>query len=248
MSYLFTVSPGVSPAHISGWYFFNTWLQKNTGEAIHLEMYEDFGVQHDAIAQDKIDLIYANPHESALLLREKGFQPLAKPESRCDEALIAVRRDDAATDVGDLKPGVIIALSGDPDARLLGKVLLESVDLTFDNIVPLPCDSHVLVAKSLLRGECDAGLFSAETFDDLSQLVKKQLRVLTRSETETLHHSLMAGPRLLSRLQAFQQRLMEMKQDAKGSAILDDLGFSGWSAMDNEEMQYMIDIIDALET
>lgn len=79
MSNLFTISPDFSPDHLSGWYIFNTWLQKQTGEAIHLEMYDGFHSQKEAIRNDKVDLIYANPFDAAMLVREKGFLPLVRP-------------------------------------------------------------------------------------------------------------------------------------------------------------------------
>jgi len=90
MSNLFTISPDFSPDRISGWYIFNTWFQKQTGEAIHLKMYDNFHSQIVAIKNDEIDLIYANPFDAAMLVREKGFLPLVKPLGKTDEAIIAV--------------------------------------------------------------------------------------------------------------------------------------------------------------
>ena len=42
MSYMFTVSPDFSPDRLSGWYIFNTWMQRQLGVDIHLELYDDF--------------------------------------------------------------------------------------------------------------------------------------------------------------------------------------------------------------
>ena len=58
MPYNFTVSPDFNPSYLSGWFIFNTWLQRQTGEAIHLELYDDFESQRQAIAEDKFDLYY----------------------------------------------------------------------------------------------------------------------------------------------------------------------------------------------
>lgn len=76
MSFMFTVSPDFSPVHLSGWYIFNTWLQKQTDLALHLELYDDFHTQTEAIKSDSIDLIYANSFDAAMLMRDKGFLPL----------------------------------------------------------------------------------------------------------------------------------------------------------------------------
>lgn len=246
MSYLFTVSPDFTPEHLSGWYIFNTWLQKQTGEAIHLEMYNDFNAQREAIASDKVDLIYANPYDAAVLVREKGFQPLVKPEGVSDEAIIAVRADSDLQNITDLKPGVKVAFTDDPDVHMMGMIMLEPADLDKNNITLKIYDTYVLIAKHVMRGECDAGIFLAEAYDDLSNMVKKQLRILVRSQISVIHHSLMIGPRLKDKRQEFQQYLLGMKNDEKGPGVLESLGFRGWDVVDDEEMEFMIDLMDTL--
>lgn len=86
MSYIFTVSPDFTPEHLSGWFIFNTWLQKQTGLPIHMEMYKDYSHQREGIHNDQISLIYANPYDAAMLVREKGFLPVTKPAGVADEA------------------------------------------------------------------------------------------------------------------------------------------------------------------
>ena len=120
-----TVSPDFSPEHIAGWYVFNTWLQRRLGERIHLELYEDFAAQRQAIAADKVDLIYANPYDAAMLVREKGFVAIAAPRDCPDEVVIAVPADSPAQSVEDLQPGLRLAVTRDPDVNLIGMILLE---------------------------------------------------------------------------------------------------------------------------
>ncbi len=76
MSFMFTVSPDFTPDHLSGWYIFNTWLQKHTDLAIHLEMYNDFQSQREAIKNDKIDMIYDNTNEETSEDCVIGFMPV----------------------------------------------------------------------------------------------------------------------------------------------------------------------------
>ena len=61
MPYTLTISPDFKPELISGWYIFNTWLQKQINENIHIEMVNDFNELSEAIDNNSIDLIYANP-------------------------------------------------------------------------------------------------------------------------------------------------------------------------------------------
>ena len=98
-----TVSPDFSPEHIAGWYVFNTWLQRTLGTRCHLELYDDFASQRAAIQADRIDLIYANPFDAAMLVREKGFSPIAAPVGSSDEVLVAVSRESSIRHIEDLE-------------------------------------------------------------------------------------------------------------------------------------------------
>ncbi len=248
MAFIFTVSPDFTPDHLSGWYIFNTWLQKQTGEGIHLEIFDDFTAQRKAIKEDLIDLVYANPFDAAMLVREKGFQPLVKAEGVSDEAIIAVGASHAANDVEDLTPGIKVAYTEDPDVQMMGMIMLEPGDLDADNIEPVLTDNYVLVAKQLLRGDADAGIFLAEAYDGLSAMIKKQLRILVRSQISVIHHSLMIGPRLSHKRDEFRNVLLTMAEEEKGQGVLKSLGFSTWCEVNDEDMEFMIDLMDTLVT
>jgi len=244
---MFTVSPDFTPDHLSGWYIFNTWLQKQTDLAIHLEMYNDFHSQRDAIQSDKIDLIYANPFDAAMLVREKGFQPLVKALGESDEAIIAVNAENDVEDVVHLPEGLKVAYTEDPDVHMMGMIMLEPGDFDASNINPVLSDTYVLVAKHLLKGEADAGIFLAEAYDDLSKMIKSQLRILVRSQISVIHHSLMIGPNLLDKKDQIQEVLVSMTNDEKGKGVLTSLGFNdGWEKVENDEMEFMIDLMDTL--
>ncbi|NOR69553.1 MAG: PhnD/SsuA/transferrin family substrate-binding protein [Methylomarinum sp.] len=246
MSFIFTVSPDFTPDHLSGWYIFNTWLQKQTDLAIHLEVFSDFHSQREAINSDKVDLIYANSYDAAMLVREKGFIPLVKAKGKSDEAIIAVTSENPVEDVAHFTEGIKVAFTEDPDVHMMGMIMLEPGDLDANNIIPVLSDSYVLLAKHLLKGEADAGIFLAEAYDDLSSVIKKQLRVLVRSQISVIHHSLMISPKLLGMVDEIQGLLVKMNGNEKGQGVLDSLGFDGWEEVEEDEMEFMIDLMDTL--
>jgi len=248
MPYTLTVSPDFTPDHLSGWYIFNTWLQKTTGEAIHLEIFNSFQAQHEAIRHDEIDLIFANPFDAAMLVREKGFLPLVMAQGRSDEAVIAVSSDSPIIDVTELLPGCRVAVTEDPDVRLMGMIMLEPADLATENVQTHVCDSYVLVAKQLLRGDADVGIFLAEAYDGLSNIIKKQLKMLVRSQIDVIHHALMVGPRLVDRRDELRNTLLAMNNDEKGQDILKNLRFDAWNSVEDADMEFMIDLMDTLNT
>ncbi|MGZ8175654.1 MULTISPECIES: PhnD/SsuA/transferrin family substrate-binding protein [Methylobacter] len=108
--------------------------------------------------------------------------------------------------------------------------------------------TYVLVAKHLLRGDADVGIFLAEAYDDLSNMIKSQLKILVRSQISVIHHSLMIGPNLAGKRDEFQSLLVEMSNDAKGKGVLEGLGFDAWIGIEDEEMEFMIDLMDTLNT
>jgi phosphonate transport system substrate-binding protein len=242
----FTVSPDFTPERMPGWFIFNTWLQRQLGERIHLELYDSFVAQRAAIRAGKVDLIYANPYDAALLVREHGFVGGARPLAASDEVVVAVPGDSPAARIEDLRPGIRLATTDDPDIRMLGMILLEPADLDSGNTVPRPCGNYVLVAKSLMRGDADAGFFLAEAWDRFSPLIRNSLRSLVRSQIYDVKHLLLLGPNLAPRRGELVEALLALSADAKGRTLLDALGFTGWEAVEPEDVEFMIDLIDTL--
>ncbi len=247
MSYNFTVSPDFNPKNLSGWFIFNTWLQKAINEAIHLELYNDFASQRQAIREDKFDLIYANPFDATVLVREKGFLPLVSPSDRADEAIIAVTRESAINAVEDLPGDVRISTTDDHDVNMMCMLMLEPADINKEGARIRQRDSYVLIAKDLLQGDADIGFFLEETYQDLSQMIQQRLRPVVQSQIQLIHHVLLVGPRLINRQDEIQQLLVNIKQTEKGRQIVEELGFSSWQAISREETEFMIDLMDTLE-
>ena len=246
--HVFTVSPDFTPDRLSGWFIFNTWLQRTLGGPFHLQLYDDFQSQRAAIQADKIDLIYANPYDAAVLVREKGFKPLAKFGSVADEAVIAVSEHGPYFKVEDLHPGIRLASTDDPDVHMMGMIMLEPAELDAGNVELVDCDSYVLVAKQLIKQTSDAGIFLVEAYNGLSAMIRKELRVLVRSQIQVVHHSLMIGPRAMRHREPLLAALLAMPDCDKGQGILQALGCQKWEAVDDEQMEFMIDLMDTLIT
>jgi phosphonate transport system substrate-binding protein len=171
---------------------------------------------------------------------------LVKPKGKSDEAVIAVAADRGITMVEGLTPGITVATTADPDVHMMGMIMLEPANLNADNINLQLCDSYVLVAKQLLTGKCDAGIFLAEAFHDLSSLVREPLRVLVSSEIQVIHHSLMLGPTLAQYRDRLCEMLVAMPEDEKGRNVLSTLGVPGWVRVDHEAAEFMVDLMDTL--
>ena len=245
---LMTVSPDFPPKFISGWYIFNSWIQRTLAHAVHLELYDSFDVQRQAILDDRVDLIYANPHDAAMLVREKGFLALAAPMQRPDEALIAVSADSRVSSVNELSAPLKIVCSDDPEVNLIAGIMLEPADIDDCDIVHEVVDSYVLVAKALLQGRADVGFFLHDAYAEFTSLVRDGLRVLVSSEIQVVQHVLLAGPRLRDEASLLTEALLDMAQDPRGESVLASMDLVGWSRQSQEDTEFMIDLMDTLRT
>jgi len=246
MSFVLSVSPDFSPDHIAGWYVFNTYLQRQLDIPIHLELYNNFDAQRKAIANEEIDIIFANPFDASMLIREKGFTAIAAPKNSSDEAIIATHRDSQIAHIEDLNEGTRIATTDDPDVNMMGMIMLEPADLNKENTSTTIVDTYPLVAKQLLQGNADVGFFLDESFDSLSKFVKEQLSELIRSQIFVIRHVMLAGPKLEEHHQAFKEILLNMQNDEKGPGVLNSLGLSAWENQDHEDTEFMIDLMETL--
>ena len=244
--YTLTVSPDFMPDYIAGWYIFNTWLQRQLGQSIHLELYNDFSAQREAIARDEIDLIYANPFDAAMLVREKGFSAIAAPLDKPDEVILAVHNESPIQTLDDLSDGTRIARTDDPDVNLIGMMMIEAVDLNADNTQVQMVDNYVLVAKALFQERADLGFFLQEAYHSLSDFVKSQLRVVLNSEIHVVTHVLLASPMFVEHQKALQACLLDMPNREKGRGVLESMGLLGWQAQTQEDTEFMIDLMDTL--
>lgn len=246
MSFVMSVSPDFSPHHIAGWYIFNTYLQRQLDIPIHLELYNNFEEQRKAIANNEIDIIFANPYDASMLVREKSFTAVAAPKDSSDEAIIATRADSQIMQIEDLNEDTRIATTDDPDVNMMGMIMLEPADLNKGNTATTVVDSYPLVAKQLLSGDADIGFFLDESFDDLSKFVKEQLSLLIRSQIFVIRHVMLTGPKLADKHQSLKDVLLNMENDEKGPGVLKSLGLSAWENQDHEDTEFMIDLMETL--
>lgn len=248
MTFRMTVSPDFSPDFIAGWYIFNTWLQNQLGEAIHLELFDSFDDQRKEINEDKIDLIFANPYDASTLIRDKGFVAVAAPSGKSDEAVICVATDSDFSSVEDLKQNCNVAMADDPEVNTIGMIMLEPADLNKDNINISELKNYVMVAKSLINQQSDAGFFLKESYDNMSKFIKSQIRPIITSEISVITHSFLVGPRMADRVEDIRKLLNDMHTIEKGSGVLTSLGFESWKNQEQEDAEFMIDLMDTLVT
>lgn len=247
MSLQFSISPDFNADQLSQWFIFNTWMQRALGRAIHFEPYDEFAALRAALAAEKVDLIYANPFDTAFLVREKGFLPIARARRRSDEAIVAVAAGSPARRVADLSSPLRVAATDAPDVEMIGRILLEPAGLGRGDITLARKANYVLVAKELLAAEADAAFFLERSFAELSDLVRSRMRILVASRIYVVQHALLLSPRFAEMREGLLSALLSMHLSERSSQLLSDLGFlDGWEEMTLDDALFMIDLMDTL--
>ncbi|MDO5687214.1 MAG: PhnD/SsuA/transferrin family substrate-binding protein [Neisseria sp.] len=243
----FLIAPDFPPEHFAGWHLLNTSIQRHSRSGLHLLTPSSAAEQNEMIAQDIVDVIYANPFDAAKLVREKGYLPVVKPVGKSDEMVIASGADSAIKKLSDLKPGMKIALTNNYDVRLIGLRLLEAVDLTEGDLEWVEVQSFQAAARMAIRGEVDAAFFVSSAYHSLSRLTLERLHLLIESHLADVIHVILMHPRKADRVPLFQQVFVEMKNTEGGQRILDELHMGqGFEILTQEDTEFMIDLMDTL--
>ena len=241
------IAPDFAPERFAGWHMLNTLLQKRSGLQLHLLTPASAAEQAQLIAEGKVDAVYANPFDAASMIRDAGYQAIARPVGKSDEMVIATAAGSAANTVEDLQPGCKIALTDNKDVKLIGLRLLEAADLTEADIQWQVVDTSQAAARMAIKGEVDASFFLAEAFHSLSRLTKTQLKPLIESKLADITHVLLIHPRIGDGLDKLKDALVGLTGAPDGQPVLDELGIpQGFEVMSVEDGEFMIDLMDTL--
>ncbi|MFN8077985.1 MAG: PhnD/SsuA/transferrin family substrate-binding protein [Kineosporiaceae bacterium] len=247
MTHGFAISPDVHVRDITDWFVLNTRLQRLTGEPFRATVYDDFGDLHRAYADGRVDLVYANAADTALLVRDHGFVPVAAPQEVADEAVVVVAEDGPLKTLDDLGAHLTVAATDAPDVERICRILLEPADLTAADLDLVMQRNYVLVAKAVMSGTAEVGFFLRAAYDQLSQVIRARLRPLISSKIYVVSHCLLAAPTIADQVDTVLAGLQALAADPANAALLAALAApAGWKPMTREDTEFMIDLMDAL--
>ncbi|WP_298431439.1 phosphate/phosphite/phosphonate ABC transporter substrate-binding protein [Ottowia sp.] len=247
MTFNLLIAPDFAPERFAGWHMLNTVLQKKSGLALHLLTPASAAEQARLIAEGKVDAVYANPFDAASMVRDSGYQAVARPLGKSDEMVIATAAGSPLNTVEELQSGCRIALTDNKDVKLIGLRLLESADLTEADVQWQLVDTYQAAARMAIKGEVDASFFLAEAFHSLSRLTAAQLKPLIESKLADITHVLLTHPRMAAEAGRLRDALLGLAGTPEGQPVLDELGIKGgFEAMNEEDAEFMIDLMDTL--
>ena len=173
--------------------------------------------------------------------------PIAAATGVSKEASVVVSADGPLHQLSDLGDTLTVASTDAPDVERICRILLEPANIGPGDLELQVKPNPVLVAKAVMRDEVQVGFFPQDAYDELSSMVKDQLRVLISSHIFVVRNSLLASPAIADQVDAIWAGLETMNHDAGDAELLHALGApNGWERLTLEDTHFMIDLMDAL--
>ncbi|CAM4175953.1 PhnD/SsuA/transferrin family substrate-binding protein [Psychrobacter arenosus] len=246
MTYNFLIAPDFSPEHFAGWHMFNNLLQRQSDLGVHLLTPASHAEQNEMLASQEVGLIYANPFDAAALIREKGYRVVARPIGKSDEMVIVSSAKSEIHSLDAIQPGNKVAMADNRDVKLIGLRLLEAVDILEADLDFQITESYQAAARQVIQGQAEIGFFLAEVFNSLSKLTKAQLNVLIESDLADICHVVLIKDNV-EHADVLANVILSLQTTEEGKALLAELGMpSGFEAMDEEDGEFMIDLMETL--
>lgn len=244
----FLIAPDFSPEDFAGWHLFNTQLQRLLDTDIHLITPATHAEQSQLIADDGIDIIYANPFDASHLIRTRGYLPLARPNNRPDEMIIASHADASYQHSDELQAGCKILVTDNQDIQLLGLRLLESAGIGREDIQWIHADSYQEAARRLINQEADAAFFLQRAYQQFRPNTLRGMKSLMQSRINDLSHVVLLHARHADLHPILLTIFIHMVNEPAGKMVLDDLNMpQGFAELSEEDAEFMIDLIETLQ-
>lgn len=240
------IAPDFSPERFAGWHMFNTLIQKRANLNMHLNIPASQAEQQGIINQGDIQVIYANPFDAATLIREQGYRAVARPIGKSDEMVIAAAANSDINSLEDIKAGATVAMADNRDVKLIGLRLLEAVDVAEADLNWTVTETYQAAARQVIKGDAQVAFFMAEIFHSFSRLTKAQLSVLIESDLADISHVLLIKDGFPD-TDILMDAILNLHNDDDGKEALAELGMpQGFEAMDEEDAEFMIDLMQTL--
>ncbi len=217
---------------LSGWYLFNTFLQRKLHRAIHFEQTQD-------VNGEASHLLFAKPFDACARMLNNGFISLARPDGEADEVVILCRNDDNRV-LQDFTGKIsVVTAQQSSFVYLLGRFLCDENGLDSSSFDFCFSGNEIKALQMLIRKKSDMAFILKKTYEGLSSHTRKNVRVIDESQTDFAFHHFCIAPELASEQEEISRILLEMEQDEQGKSILRDIQFNGWVKPEEGELQML---------
>lgn len=233
-SYSFAFVPQQSAKKLARkWTPILSYINEYTGDTYTFKTAKNIPTFEQRVQAQDYDVAYMNPYHFVVFNQSAGYQALAKQKNKQIKGIIVVRKDSPISSLEQLKLNKLaFPAPAAFAASILPRAELQQRGIEF---TPKYVSSHDSVYLNVARGFFPAGGGVMRTFNNTSQDVKEQLKVLWTTSGYTPHAFAIkesfpkeAANRLLA-------ALVSMNTTEDGRALLKTVNFKGMEPADNND-------------
>lgn len=204
------------------WVPFTAYLSKKLGKKVVFATAPNIPEFERRISDGDYDIAYMNPYHYSVFSQNNDFTAIAKQAEKRIHGLIVVHKDSKLESIEDLS-GHIVAFPAPASfaATLLPQAIFKSLGIT---VYPEYVGSHDSVYSNVAKELVIAGGGIDRTFNNIPEYVKKNLKVLWRSEGYTPHAFAARSSVSETDKNLIQNIIVGMSEDEDGRKILNNLG------------------------
>jgi phosphonate transport system substrate-binding protein len=201
------------------------YLSAKTGDTYNFVTATDIPTFEKRLLQGDYDVAYMNPYHYVVFEELAHYQAFAKQAKKSIVGLLVVHKDSQISELSDLN-NLEIAF---PSPAAFAASVLPRAELKRRgiNITPRYVSSHDSVYLNVAKGFFPAGGGIGRTLDNFNPDLRKDLRVLWKTEGYT-PHAFAASPSISAEvITRLRTAMVAMHNDPEGAMLLDKIGFKG---------------------
>jgi anti-anti-sigma factor len=227
---------------MNGWFFCNNYLQRKLERNVRIDVAPP--AQTFDIQASNAHLMFVKPFEACHLLRQRGYRALARPLDEADEVVVVARASDARQGWEDFAEARVATALPNNFVYLLGRYLCDESGLDSARLSVEFTGNEIKGLMQLLRGQADLLFMLHKTYRELSELSRRDTRVLEASQTQFAYHMLCVSPQAGGVQAPLLDALTGMAGDSAGAGVLKELYVQGWVPVAQEEIDMLTLLYD----
>lgn len=239
--FFFSVCPHDTAKNVAGWFFFNTYMQRNLGVDIHFEPRENFMEERELVLQGEYQFVYANPFSAAVFYDSLGYLPVARPVGLYDETVLVGKEGQESLQKRPLR---IASATDKLIVHAQGLSLLEDLGIPSTECEFQFTGTHLKSLQSLIQDKADLAFVFAETWNGLSKSTTQGLTIVTETSSREVFHCFCINPEWIDIQERVQELLCTMHDNPQGKRILDELNYSrGFESLNLTSLDGMVALL-----
>jgi phosphonate transport system substrate-binding protein len=236
-----SVCPHDTAKNLVAWFYFNTYLQRKLNCNIRFEPKDNFIEERNAVLAGGYHIVYADPFSAAIFRKLLGFIPVAKPINVFDETILVCS---AGKSILNHRPIRVASATDKLIVHVLGLSLLQAQNIQLSDCEFLFVGTHLKVAQAVIEGQADLGFIYNETWSGLAESTRRALTVISETTNKQTYHCFCVSPEWADKVEQIQKVLCDMENDTEGKRVLEELRFTGFEPMGQNDLDSVVEIME----